>query len=97
MPDKCLSKGGRSGPGCNFNMPPEVAADLARRPVPKLLESNGLVATFVFLCPNEALKVQGFTAEEIGGAHIYETLICLACSRSHTVNLTTGRVVGADE
>jgi hypothetical protein len=54
------------------------------------------VATFVFLCPNEALKVQGFTAEEIGGAHIYETLICLACSRPHTVNLTTGRVVGAD-
>ena len=45
------------------------------------------MATFVFLCPNEALKVQGFTAEEIGGSHIYETVICLAC-RSRTSSIS---------
>ena len=86
---------GRLGLAAISNMPPKSQrTSLGGRY--KLRESKGLVATFVFLCPNEALKVQGFSAEEIGGAHIYETLICLACSRPHTVNLTTGRVVGAD-
>jgi hypothetical protein len=51
------------------------------------------MATFVFLCPNEALKVQAFTAEEIEPGDTYETLNCLACGRPHIVNLRTGRVV----
>ncbi|MFZ0841945.1 MAG: hypothetical protein WAM77_31245, partial [Xanthobacteraceae bacterium] len=54
------------------------------------------MATFVFRCPNTALRVQGWSAEEIrdGQPDSYESITCTACGQLHFVNRTTGRALG---
>ena len=57
-----------------------------------------VLAAFFYRCPNTNHQVQGFTAEEVSDdPNTYESLTCLACQRVHLVNLTTGKVLGADE
>jgi hypothetical protein len=57
------------------------------------------VPTFLFRCPNTGYRVQGFLAEEdfSDDADDYQAVTCLACKRTHHVNPTTGRVLGADD
>ena len=59
-------------------------------------DGEGLVATFVFLCPVTGLNVQAYTAEDIGADDVLELELCIACAHSHIINLKTGRVVVAD-
>jgi hypothetical protein len=56
------------------------------------------MATFIYRCPATLLKVQGWFADEppAGETEVYETVTCLACTRTHLVNRSTGRVLGDD-
>lgn len=55
--------------------------------------------TFLFRCPNTGYRVQDFIAEEDASddPEDYQAVTCLACKQSHLVNLTTGKVLGADD
>jgi hypothetical protein len=68
---------------------------------------NGLIttalncdmATFVYRCPTTGLNVQGWFADgpsEHEG-EVYETMMCVACTREHLINRSTGRVLGGDD
>jgi hypothetical protein len=55
------------------------------------------MVTFVYRCPNTALKVQGFSSVEVpdgGAGGFYTTLTCTACRQIHLVNPKTGSVFG---
>ena len=55
------------------------------------------MAGFLYRCPNTGQLVQGWSAEDVQNSEdSYESVTCLACSRLHFVNRTTGRVLGAD-
>jgi len=54
------------------------------------------MATFLYLCPNTALNVQGWVADDPteGKAETYEPVTCTACTQVHLVNPKTGKVLG---
>ncbi len=54
------------------------------------------MAVFIYRCPNTGLKVQGWVADN-PKPHTdttYEAVACVACTRLHMVNPSTGRVLG---
>jgi hypothetical protein len=54
---------------------------------------------FLYRCPNTSLKVQGWVADdpERQTDVAYEPVTCIACTRVHMVNPSTGRVLGSDD
>jgi hypothetical protein len=56
------------------------------------------MATFIYLCPATGLNVQGWFADEppAGEGEVYDTVTCLACTRTHLINRSTGKVLGGD-
>jgi hypothetical protein len=54
---------------------------------------------FLYRCPNTGLKVQGWVADDPdrGDDATYESVTCIACTRLHMVNPSTGRVLGSDD
>jgi hypothetical protein len=53
--------------------------------------------TFLFRCPTTGHKVQGIVRAPVpDDTSTYETMTCMACSRVHLVNPTSGHVAGAD-
>jgi len=57
------------------------------------------MATFVFRCPVTGFNVQGWSADDAptDDGEFYETMMCLACTRTHLVNRSTGRVLGSED
>jgi hypothetical protein len=57
------------------------------------------MAGFTYRCPNTGRLVQGWIAEEISedDESSYQGINCLACTRLHFVNPTTGKVLGTDD
>ncbi len=53
---------------------------------------------FIYRRPVTGLKVQGLFADELppDNANAYEPVNCVACTRVHLVNLTTGKTLGED-
>jgi hypothetical protein len=54
------------------------------------------MATLIYRCPATRLKVQGWFADEAPPADAFEAVKCLACTRTHLINRSTGRVLGSD-
>jgi hypothetical protein len=54
------------------------------------------MAPFLYRCPNTGLNVQGWFADDASGDddEAYETVTCLACTRTHLINRSTGKVLG---
>ena len=54
------------------------------------------VPKFLYQCPNTALNVQGWVADDQteGKAETYEPVTCTACTQVHLVNPKTGKVLG---
>ena len=54
------------------------------------------MAAFLYRCPNTALNVQGWVADDPteGKAETYEPVTCTACTQVHLVNPKTGKVLG---
>jgi hypothetical protein len=52
----------------------------------------------IFRCPNTALNVQGWTADDGSpdATSEFVSIRCSACGRVHLVNPATGRTLGAD-
>ena len=55
------------------------------------------MAPFLYRCPTTGLKVQGWLADDPSGDNdeVYETVTCLACTRIHLINRSTGKVHAA--
>jgi hypothetical protein len=53
---------------------------------------------FICRCPVTGLKVQGLFADEVPTekANTYEPVTCLACTREHLVNRSTGKTLDDD-
>jgi hypothetical protein len=53
---------------------------------------------FIYRCPVTGLKVQGLFADEVPPekANTYEPVTCLACTRVHLVNRSTGKTLDED-
>jgi hypothetical protein len=50
---------------------------------------------FLYRCPNTALNVQGWIADDPARHDdAYEPVTCLVCRRVHVVNPKTGKVIG---
>jgi hypothetical protein len=53
---------------------------------------------FVYRCPATGKHVQGSFADDLpegdAEAEVYESVVCLACSRMHFINRSTHRVLG---
>ena len=63
--------------------------------------AEGLMATFVFLCPVTGLNVQAYTVEDIGADDVLELELCIACAdfsyhQSQDGSCCRGRCVAAD-
>jgi hypothetical protein len=56
-----------------------------------------VTATFIFICPNTRLRIQGFLAEDAPNENTYAPVRCLICTRMHYVNPKTGHVLGEKE
>jgi hypothetical protein len=56
------------------------------------------MATFIFRCPITRLNVQGWLADDPSAneGDVFDAVKCLACTRMHLVNRTTGKVLGVD-
>lgn len=52
------------------------------------------MAAFLFRCPINGMKVQGWQAETPASSQ-YEAIECTACGLTHLVNPLTGEVIGA--
>jgi hypothetical protein len=54
--------------------------------------------TFLYTCPVMSLTVQCWIADDPArtGDEVYEPVNCLACTRVHLVNRTTGGILGVD-
>jgi hypothetical protein len=54
---------------------------------------------FIYRCPITGLKVQGLFADEasVEAPNTYEAVTCLACTRVHLVNRSTGKTQYDDE
>jgi hypothetical protein len=52
---------------------------------------------FVYRCPATGLNVHGLFADEVPPkeSDTYEAVTCLACTRVHLVNRSTGKIIGA--
>jgi hypothetical protein len=50
------------------------------------------MATFLYRCPNNGQKVQGWSADEVreDDRDVYQPITCLACRRLHFVNPKSG-------
>ena len=60
--------------------------------------TGGLMATFIYRCPNTGLKIQGWVADEADARtndESYQPVTCLACRQTHLVNPSSGKVVSA--
>jgi hypothetical protein len=57
------------------------------------------MAPFLYRCPKTGLNVQGWFANAPSGNNdeVYETVTCVACTRVHLINRSTGKVVGGDD
>jgi hypothetical protein len=57
------------------------------------------MATLVYRCPITGMNVQGWFADEpsVNDGEVYETVTCIACTRTHLVNRSTGRMLGGGE
>jgi hypothetical protein len=57
------------------------------------------MATLVYRCPITGMNVQGWFAGDPSGddVEVYETVTCLACTRVHLINRSTGRVLGSHD
>jgi hypothetical protein len=56
------------------------------------------MATFVFQCPNNGARVQGWTIEHMSDdADAYARVKCTACGGIHYVNPATGKVLGGTD
>jgi hypothetical protein len=55
------------------------------------------MGAFLFTCPNTAMNVHGWSAEEVPAFDYYEAVECAACKRVHFVNPRTGEVVGSGD
>jgi hypothetical protein len=57
------------------------------------------MAPFLYRCPKTGLKVQEWLADDTSGDDdgVYETVTCLACTRVHLINRSTGKVLGGDD
>jgi hypothetical protein len=57
------------------------------------------MATFVYRCPTTGLNAQGWFADDPSEheGEVYETITCVACTRVHLINRSTGRVLGGDD
>jgi hypothetical protein len=57
------------------------------------------MATFVYRCPTTGLNVQGWFGDDPSEheGEVYETITCVACTRVHLINRSTGRVLGGDD
>jgi hypothetical protein len=57
------------------------------------------MATFVYRCPTTGLNVQGWFADDPSEheGDVYETITCVARTRVHLINRSTGRVLGGDD
>jgi len=54
------------------------------------------MVTLIYRYPATRLKVQGWFADEAPPAGAFEAVKCLACTRTHLINRSTGRVLGSD-
>lgn len=50
---------------------------------------------FVYRCPVTGLKVQGVFADDVPAekSNTYEPVTCIACTRIHLVNRSTGKTL----
>jgi hypothetical protein len=57
------------------------------------------MATFIYRCPTTGLNVQGWFADDPSEheGEVYETMTCVACTRTHLINRSTFRVLGGDD
>jgi len=58
------------------------------------------MGAFLFRCPVTGQNVQGWIADDPTAdtdENVYEAVSCLACNRSHLVNRSTRRVLGAED
>jgi hypothetical protein len=57
------------------------------------------IGPFLYRCPKTGLKVQGWLADDPSGDDdgVYETVTCLACTRVHLINRSTGKVLSGDD
>jgi hypothetical protein len=57
------------------------------------------MAPFLYRCPNTGLNVQGWFADDASGDddEAYETVTCLACTRTHLIKRSTGKVLGDND
>jgi hypothetical protein len=56
------------------------------------------MATFLYRCPDTGFRVQGYTRGQTSDDDdAYEAVTCIACTRVHLVNPTTGKVMGEEE
>jgi hypothetical protein len=54
------------------------------------------MATFVSRCPNTALNVQGFVADD-SDDDVFVPIACIACRRTHMVKPANRKVLGATD
>jgi hypothetical protein len=54
------------------------------------------MGSFIYRCPATGQDVQARIADDAPAneANVYETVKCLACTRTHLINKSTGRVLG---
>ena len=58
----------------------------------------GLMAAFIYRCPNTRLRIQALAAEEITeNEETYHPVTCVMCRRVHLVNPFTGKVLGEEQ
>ena len=57
------------------------------------------MVSFIYRCPVTGLKVQGLFADEVlpENANTYEPVTCLACTRVHLVNRSSGKTLDEDD
>jgi hypothetical protein len=58
------------------------------------------MANLIFKCPRTGLNVQHWLAEEVAPDEprcTYESLTCLACTRLHFINRSSGKLLGEKE
>jgi hypothetical protein len=59
---------------------------------------GSVMAPFLFRCPITGQTVQGWSADDVtDDDESYQSFECTACTRTHLVNLKTGKVLGEDE
>jgi hypothetical protein len=65
----------------------------------RFFKTIGSMPVFLYRCPMTGLKVQGWVADdpEAKVDATYEPLTCIACTRVHLVNPSTGRVLGSED